>query len=569
MVLQPPRCNKLKTNQDGYPESDKLLVTCGLPYVNGPMHIAHLRTYFPADIYVRYQRKLGRDVVFISGSDTHGTPITVKAEELGTKPERIVEQYHNHFRQIFPRLGVFFDNYGSTDSPSNHHRTRDIAMKLLENGHIYPKDVTLPYCPSCERFLPDRYLVGTCAHCGAEARGDECDQGCGRYLEPGEITNPRRTICGTTAELKETRHYFLKLTDFEEYLRGFLENVGGTENARNYAKGWIEGGLKDWNITRNIKWGIPFPGTDDLVLYVWFDAPIGYISSTEDWAERTGGDWEHYWKGDGRLIHFIGGDIVYHHCLFWPSMLKGSGYSAPDAVVASGMVRVAGHNFSKSRGFVLWVEDDYLEEGLDPDSLRYYIASYTGHTRDLDFSWETYFEKLNKELVGIIGNFVYRSILFAYRNYGRIPKGYLEPEIEKAVRKAKEDITGYVQNYEFKKICDTILGLAITGNKYLQEKEPWKLKDTDPEDAKDVIHTAVWLCKAIAVLGEPVFPFHAYSVFRQLGLDYNGYGLEQAMENLNVGYTLEEPRPLFTPLTEDDLASLKEALTRRIEKASG
>ncbi|MBT7914284.1 class I tRNA ligase family protein, partial [Candidatus Bathyarchaeota archaeon] len=204
------------------------------------------------------------------------------------------------------------------------------------------------HCPSCDRFLPDRYMEGTCPHCGTDARGDECDQGCGVYLEPGEILNPRCTICGTTAEYKETSHQFLKLTAFESFLKEFLERLGGTENARNYAKGWLKGGLKDWNITRNLDWGIPFPGSKDLTFYVWFDAPIGYIGSTEEWAERTGGDWEHYWKGPGRLIHFIGGDIVYHHCLFWPSMLKGAGYSVPDAVVASGMVKVEGHNFSKA-----------------------------------------------------------------------------------------------------------------------------------------------------------------------------------------------------------------------------
>lgn len=533
------------------------------------MHIAHLRTYFPADIYVRYQRKLGRDVLFFCGSDTHGTPITVKAEEQGTTPERIARQYHEHFRQIFPRLGVFFDNYGSTDDPVNHRRTREIAMKLIENGYIYQKDVTLPYCHTCERFLPDRYMEGTCPHCGADARGDECDQGCGVYLEPGEIKDPRCTICGTTAEYKETSHHFLKLSAFEGFLTEFLEGLGGTENARNYAKGWLKGGLRDWNITRNLDWGIPFPGAKDLTFYVWFDAPIGYIGSTEEWAERTGGDWEHYWKGPGRLIHFIGGDIVYHHCLFWPSMLKGAGYSVPDAVVASGMVRVEGHNFSKSRGYVLWVEDEYLEEGLDSDSLRYYIASYTGHTRDLDFSWETYAGKLNKELVGILGNFIYRSLLFAYRNYGKVPSGFIEPEIEGAVKKAISDITGFVQGYEFKKICDTVLGLAITGNKYLQEREPWKIKDTNPEEAKDIIHNAVWLSRAIAILGEPVFPFHAYEVYRQLGLDGNSYGLDEALGGLNVGLKLSEPRPLFKQLPEEKLRELEEALSRRISTASG
>ncbi len=542
------------------------MVTCGLPYVNGPMHIAHLRTYFPADIYVRYQRKLGRDVVFICGSDTHGTPITLEAKAQGTTPEKIVEKYHNHYRGIFPQLGVFFDNYGSTDDPVNHHRTREMALTLIQNEYINQKTVALPYCPRCQMFLPDRYLSGECIHCGAEARGDECDQGCGRYLKPGELVNQKCRLCGTKAEDRETKQYFLKLTEFEGYLQEFLSTLGGTMNARNYAQGWLDSGLRDWNITRNMDWGIPFPGSPELVFYVWFDAPIGYISSTETWALEEGKDWEDYWKGDCKLVHFIGGDIIYHHCLFWPAMLKGSGYNAPNDIVASGMARINGHNFSKSRGYVLWVQEDYLEEGLDPDSLRYYIASCTGHTRDLDFNWKSYGERLNKDLVGNIGNFIYRSILFAYRYYGEIPSGIIDTEVDKAINNAINDIQLHIQKYEFKKICDRVNSLAVYGNKYLQENEPWNLKDTDPREAKDIIHNAIRLSRAIAILGEPLFPFHAYEVFRQLGFNSNGHHLTSAQGDLNTGYKLEKPRPLFNKLCEEDLASLEYSLTLRMSR---
>ena len=564
------RCNKLnKEKNHKYPVDEKVLVTCGLPYANGTMHIAHLRTYVPGDIFVRYLRKLGQDVVFVCGSDIHGTPITIKAEEMGISPKEVVDIYHKHYKEIFPKLGIYFDNYGSTDHPLNYYRTQQIANELMKNGYIYPKKVTLPYCPSCDRFLPDRYLEGRCPHCGTTARGDECDQGCNRYLEPGELLDPHCKICGTPAEFKETKQYFLKLTAFTDFLREFLEQLDGTDIAKNYAKQWLESGLKDWNITRNIDWGIKFPGSEELVLYVWFDAPIGYIQSTEEWAEGTGGDWKYYWKGPGKLIHFIGPGIVYHHCLFWPSMLYGAKYSVPDAIIASGTMKVEGHVFSKSRGYVIWVSDDYLANDLDPDALRYYIASYTGQQRDLDFNWETYGEKVNKELVGCLGNFIYRSMLFAYRNYKKIPKGTVDPEVREKVENAFEIIRDGVDEYEFKKISDAILGLADYGNKYIQKNEPWKLKKTDPEKAREIIHNVVWLTKALAIFMEPIMPFKAEKIWEQLGKTINNVPLEEALAPLNIDVEIDKPEPLFEQIPEEEIAALTETMVRRIYSAKG
>ncbi len=544
-------------------------MTCGLPYVNGPAHIAHLRTYVPADIFVRFLRKMGQEVVFFCGSDTHGTPITVKAEAEGVTPLDIVEKYHQHFLEFFPRMGIHFTNYGSTDHPFTHNRTIQIVDALRKNGYVYAKNIKLPYCPNCDRFLPDRYQRGVCPHCGASARGDECDQGCGRYLEPGELMDPRCSICGTKPEMKETRHYFLKLTAFEDFLTEYLTQLDGTEIARNYALKWVEGGLKDWNITRNLNWGVKVPGEEELVYYVWVDAPIGYIGSTEEWAERTGGDWEYYWKGEGALIHFIGPGIIYHHCLFWPSMLKGAGYSVPDAVIASGTMKVEGHVFSKSRGYVIWVGEDYLDKGLDPDALRYYIASYTGHTRDLDFAWQAYGEKLNKELVGTLGNFLYRTLLFAYRNYEAIPEGEVEPEVRAEVEKTIEAIRDGLDEYEFKKIADAVMGLAAYGNRYLQSREPWKLTKTDPEKAAETIHNCLWLTKALAVLMEPLLPSKAEAVWEHLGTPKKDVPLTEALEPLAAGTPITKPKPLFEQISDETLAELGEMVSKRIEEASG
>ncbi|MGQ9680280.1 MAG: methionine--tRNA ligase [Candidatus Bathyarchaeia archaeon] len=568
------RCLKLKAVKDltGYkfPLERPVLVTCGLPYVNGPCHIAHLRTYVPADIFVRFLRKLGQKVVFICGSDTHGTPILVKAEAEGLTPQEIIEKYHKHFIELFPKLGIEFDNYGNTDDPLNHNRTKEIILELLKNGYIYERQLKLPYCPKCDRFLPDRYQKGICPYCGSVARGDECDQGCGRYLEPGELLDPRCVICGTKPEMRETRHYFMKLTAFEEFLREYLKQMDGTENARNYAIQWLERGLQDWNITRNLEWGVEFPGEPGLVLYVWVDAPIGYISSTEEWAIKTGGDWKYFWKGPGHLIHFIGGDIIYHHCLFWPSMLKGAGYSLPYAVVASGMVRVEGHKFSKSRGYVLWVEGDYLDKGLDPDALRYYIASYTGHTRDLDFSWNNFGEKLNKELVGTLGNFLYRTILFAKKNYGHIPEGEVEPKVLAEVEATIHEIRKGLDTYEFKKISDAVISLASFGNKYLQENEPWKLMKTDPAKAQKVTYNCLWIVKALQVLIEPIIPRKAEELYSQLyGRRERIQPLSEALTPLKIGAKLGDPKPLFKQISKEEIEQLTKITSERISTAQG
>jgi len=568
------RCIELTAVKDlkghKFPKDKAVLVTCGLPYVNGPCHIAHLRTYVPGDIFVRFLRKLGQEVVFICGSDTHGTPILVKAEAEGLTPQEVMAKYHRHFVELFPKLNIQFDNYGSTDDPLNHNRTKEIIKALMNNGYVYSKTLNLPYCPTCGRFLPDRYQKGSCPYCGAVARGDECDQGCGRYLEPGELVDPRCAICGTKPEMKETRHYFMKLTAFEGFLREYLKHMDGTDNARNYATQWLEKGLQDWNITRNLDWGVAFPGEPDLVLYVWVDAPIGYIGSTEEWSKRTGGDWEYFWRGPGYLIHFIGGDIIYHHCLFWPSMLKGAGYSLPYAVVASGMVRVEGHKFSKSRGYVLWVEDDYLNRGLDPDALRYYIASYTGHTRDLDFSWSTYGEKVNNELVATLGNFLYRATLFAKNNYGSVPEGKVEPEVREKVETAIEEIREGLDIYEFKKVADAVLGLAAYGNKYLQENEPWKLRKEQPEKAKQTVYNCLWLAKALAVLVEPIMPRKAEELWSQLtGEARSNVPMGEALEPLRYGIKLGEPKPLFKQIPDELMEQLTSITEERIANAKG
>jgi methionyl-tRNA synthetase/methionyl-tRNA synthetase C-terminal region/beta chain len=546
-----------------------LLVTCGLPYTNGPCHIGHLRTYVPADFYVRYMRRIGTDVVFICGSDNHGTPVVVSAEEAGISPRELCERYHQHFDQTFKRMAVSFDHFGMTDDPANHDRTKKIVTELIQNGYVYSKVVQQSFCVKCRRFLPDRYVEGICPHCGTPARGDECDQGCGRHLEPGEIQEPACTVCGTRAEFRDQEHYFFKLSEFQDYLLNYLDQLKGTLNARNYALGWVRDELHDWCITRTLDWGVKFPGRDDLVVYVWVDAPIGYISFTEEWAEKAGKDWRKYWCGDSNVTHFIGGDIIYHHCIFWPALLKGSGYGIPHAVVASGMVKVDDHKFSKSRGYVVWTNDDYLDRGLSPDYLRYYLLSYTNHTKELNFSWKMYQERVNNELVNTLGNFVYRTLFFAHKEFGGIPAIPTDEAIFDEIKKSLNGIDSAMKEYEFKGAVDSMMALAAFGNNYIQTNAPWKLIKSDRDAAMQVIRNCLTIVKALALLTEPVMPQKAQSIWEALGNSdaISGHLINEALTGLE-GHLLPSPQPLFEKLDDKLIAELDALLTKRVEEAS-
>jgi methionyl-tRNA synthetase len=536
-----------------------LLITCGLPYANGPCHIGHLRTYIPADIYVRCLKKLQQDPLFVCGSDTHGTPIVINAEQQGTTPAKLAAYYHRYWEDTFKALSVDFSHYGNTDAPTNHFRTQEIVKSLQANGYIYPLVIRLAYCPECDRFLPDRYVEGACFFCGMPARGDECDQGCGRHLEPGEIVDPTCKTCGASAEYREEQHYFFRLSAFKDFLLAYLESLGGTANARNYAREWVSNELKDWCITRNLGWGVTFPGTD-LVVYVWVDAPIGYISFTEEATSA----WEDYWKSDSNIIHFIGTDIIYHHAIFWPALLKGASYTLPAAIVASGMVKVDGKTFSKSRGYVVWVDEDYLDHGFHPDLLRFYLASYTSHTKELNFSWQVFGEKVNRELVGSLGNFIYRTLYFAYKNFGRVPEGPVDAEIMERVADTREKIVSALKEYEFKKVVDAAMSLSDFGNAYFQSKELWNLVKSDRTACARELKNCIQLVKALSVLLEPVMPSTMRGVQAQLGLTMTYfYDATVEVEPLR----LPKPALPFAKIDEKKIGAMEAILKERIARA--
>ncbi|MWV65825.1 methionine--tRNA ligase [Halorubrum sp. JWXQ-INN 858] len=570
-------------SHDDFPTEDPAVVTCGLPYANGDLHIGHLRTYVGGDVFARSLERLGQETAFVSGSDMHGTPVAVNAEQAGVSPEAFALDWHEQYAATFPEFNVAFDNYGHTHDETNTAVTQDLVRDLEAGGHVYEKEIMVAYDPVDDQFLPDRYVEGTCPYCGAHARGDECDEGCQRHLEPGEVEDPVSTISGNPAEYRERTHKFFEVSAFADYLSGFLDRLEGTSNARNQPREWIEQGLQDWCITRDMDWGIDYPGENpqDLVLYVWVDAPIEYVSSTKQYTERVGADvfdWEAAWKAGaagttedhpdgGEIVHVIGRDIIQHHTVFWPAMLEATGHTEPRAVMASGFVTLGGKGFSTSRDRAVWA-DEYLDEGFHPDPLRYYLATNGGFQQDVDFSWEKFRDRVNTELVGTVGNFLYRSLLFAHRNYDDAPiADATSDEVAARIDEAIADFEAAVNDYSIRAVGDAVTDLARYGNEYIQRNEPWKLVDEDPDEAARVIHDCVAIAKAIAVLFEPIAPEKCERLWDQLGEAGSVHDVTVEAARAEPAGDLAEPDELFEQVEDDRVEELNAKLEDRVAAA--
>ncbi|WP_418282551.1 methionine--tRNA ligase [Halorubrum sp. DTA98] len=578
-------------SHDDFPTESPAVVTCGLPYANGDLHIGHLRTYVGGDVFSRALRRLGQQTAFVSGSDMHGTPVAVNAEQEGVSPETFALDWHERYAETFPKFNVEFDNYGHTHDRTNTETTQALVRDLEDAGHVYEKEIMVAYDPVDDQFLPDRYVEGTCPYCGEHARGDECDEGCQRHLEPGEIDEPVSTITGNPAEYRERTHKFFAVSEFADYLSGFLDRLEGTSNARNQPREWIEQGLQDWCITRDMDWGIDYPedgaaspGKDDggserdLVLYVWVDAPIEYISSTKQYTDRVGSDvfdWETAWKEGvseahpegGEIVHVIGRDIIQHHTIFWPAMLEATDHAEPRAVMASGFVTLGGKGFSTSRDRAVWA-DEYIDEGFHPDPLRYYLATNGGFQQDVDFSWEKFRDRVNTELVGTVGNFLYRSLLFAHRNYDGAPDvDATSEEVADRIDEAIADVEAAVNDYSVRALGDAVTDLARFGNEYIQRNEPWRLVDDEPENAAQVIHDCVAIAKAIAVLFEPIAPAKAERLWDQLGESGSVHEVTVDEARRSPAGDLSEPTELFEKIPDERVDELNEKLEARVAGA--
>ncbi|WP_277553266.1 methionine--tRNA ligase [Halobaculum limi] len=555
---------------EAFPTDAPAVVTCGLPYANGDLHIGHLRTYVGGDVYSRALESLGQDTAFVCGSDMHGTPIAVQAIQEGIDPEEFALEWHEQYKETFPKFGVDFDNYGHTHDDANRELTYEIVEKLEEEGYVYEKEIKVAWDPVDEQPLPDRYVEGTCPYCGEHARGDECDEGCGRHLEPGEIEDPVSTISGNPAEYRDRAHKFFEVSELAEYLDGFLDRVEGTSNARNQPRQWLEDGLQDWCITRDLDWGFDYPGEDDLVLYVWVDAPIEYIASTKQYTDRVGADvydWDEAWREDGDIVHIIGRDIIQHHTIFWPAMLHVADFQEPRAVMASGFMTLGGKGFSTSRNRAVWARE-YLDEGFHPDLLRYYLATNGGFQQDVDFSWEKFRDRVNTELVGTVGNFLYRSLLFAYRNYEGTPDAEVSDEVEARIEEAIDDIAAGVNDYSVRAIGQATTDLARFGNEYIQREEPWNLVGEDDEAAAQVIRDCVQIAKAIAVLFEPIAPGKSEALWTQLGEDGSVHDVTTDAALEAPPREFDAPEELYEKIEDERVEELNEKLQSRVAEAT-
>ncbi|MCR5003835.1 MAG: methionine--tRNA ligase [Bacteroidales bacterium] len=509
-------------------KSKRTLVTCALPYANGPVHIGHLAgVYVPADIYVRYLRMKGEDVLYICGSDEHGVPITIKARQQGCSPQDIVDKYHKMIKDSFTGLGINFDIYSRTSSKVHEANASSFFRRLFDNEKFITKESEQYYDPEAKTFLADRYIVGTCPKCGnPDAYGDQCEK-CGSTLSPDELVNPRSTLSGAQPEKRKTTHWYLPLDKYEEWLRQWI--LEGHKEWRStvygQCKSWIDGGLQPRAVSRDLEWGVPVPveGAEGKVLYVWFDAPIGYISNSQELLPNS---WEKWWKSeDTKLVHFIGKDNIVFHCIVFPSMLKayGDGYILPDNVPANEFLNLEGGKISTSRNWAVWANEYLVDFPGKQDVLRYVLTANAPETKDNDFSWKDFQTRNNSELVAIFGNFVNRAIVLTHKYFGgKVPAaGELLPidrETLAQVPEIKKSLEANLEGYHFREALKDAMEIARLGNKYISDSEPWKVAKTDMARTATILNVCLQICADLAVAFEPFTPFAAEKLRNMLGV---------------------------------------------------
>ena len=563
-------------------EPKRYLITAALPYANGPLHIGHIAgAYLPADVYVRYLKLKGKDVSFICGSDEHGVPITLRARKEGVSPQEIVDRYHKINEQAFKDLGIEFDIYHRTSDSLHHKTASEFFKKLYEQGEFVEKEDEQFYDEKEQQYLADRYIVGTCPKCNYEnAYGDQCEQ-CGTSLSPKELISPQSALSGNEPVLKKTKHWYLPLDKYqEEWLEKWIDGHKNDwkPNVYGQCKSWLSQGLKPRAVTRDLEWGVPVPveGADGKVLYVWFDAPIGYISATKAWAEEQGKNWEDYWKDEeSSLIHFIGKDNIVFHCLIFPSMLKAHGdYILPDNVPANEFLNLEGRKLSTSRNWAVWVNEFVEDFPGKEDVLRYTICANFPEQKDNDFTWKDFQNKNNNELVAVLGNFVNRALVLTKKYFDKkVPErneltDYDKEILEKAA-KVKEDLENRLENYKFREAVKVAMDMGRLGNKYLADTEPWSLYEKDPERVATILNISLQITASLSIITEPFMPFTAEKLRKFLNIDKLNWELAGTSDILSPGHEVNKPKHLFQKIEDKEVdqqvEKLKEA-QRKIEQ---
>ena len=556
-------------------------ITAALPYTNGPVHIGHLAgVYIPADIYARFQRMQGKDVAFVCGSDEHGVPITLKAKKEGITPQQVVDKYNGIIKQSFEDFGISFDNYSRTTSKIHHDTASEFFKKLHSEGKFIEQVTQQLYDADANQFLADRFVVGTCPKCGnKESYGDQCES-CGTSHNATDLINPKSAITGAVPSLKETKHWFLPLDKYEPFLKDWIleeHKKDWKTNVYGQCKSWIDDGLRPRAVTRDLDWGIPVPAPDaeGKVLYVWFDAPIGYISATKQWAARENKDWEPYWKDkDTKLLHFIGKDNIVFHCIIFPSMLKAEGsYILPNNVPANEFLNLEGNKISTSKNWAVWLHE-YLEDFPgQQDVLRYVLTSNAPETKDNDFTWADFQARNNNELVAIFGNFINRVTVLTHKYYdGVTPSEGTLSQIDiktlETVRAYPAVIESSIERYRFREAQQELMNVARLGNKYLADQEPWKTIKTDEQRTKTVMFVALQIASALAILSEPFLPhtskklkemLHINSRETQNGLQWSDVATKQTL--IATGHTINTNELLFSKIEESQIQAQMDKLT--------
>ncbi len=538
----------------------RILVTTALPYANGDIHLGHLAgCYLPADIYYRYQRSKGRDIIHIGGTDEHGVPITLLADKEKKSPQEIVDFYHQRIKDSFEKFGIQFDNFSRTSLPLHHKTSQDFFLKIYEKGYIYPKEIRQFFCPNCQIFLADRYIEGTCPYCNNQkARGDQCEE-CGRWLEPFMLLEPRCKICGSPPEARETTHYFFALSRFQKSLAEWLkEKKNWKENVKRFCEGWFKVGLEDRAITRDLPWGVKVPLAEakDKVLYVWFDAPIGYISSTIEWAERIGKKdlWKEYWlSADTKLIHFIGKDNIVFHAIVWPAMLLAHGdFILPAEIPANEFLNLEGRKISTSENWAIWLPE-YLKE-FPPDPLRYALANNLPESRDVDFTYKEFQIKNNNELADIYGNFVNRVLLFIKKNLSEIPRiREFDQEVLDKIQETKRNAERRLEDFQIRDALKELMKIPGFGNRYFDKNQPWLTLKTNKEECQKTIFHCLKLIEACEVLLRPYLPFTSEKIRKMLNLKEWGWDWVAGEEFLKTRPQLGDIEILFSKIPDEKI----------------
>ncbi len=544
-------------------------VTAALPYTNGPIHIGHLAgVYIPGDIYARYLRLQNRDVVYICGSDEHGVAISMKAKKEGITPQEVIDKYDGIIRKSFEAFGISFDNYSRTSREIHHKTASEFFRKLYDEGKFIEETTEQLYDAKAEQFLADRFVTGTCPKCqNPEAYGDQCEK-CGTSLNATDLINPKSTITGTTPILKSTKHWFLPLNEYDAFMREWILEGHKNDwkpNVYGQVKSWLDDGLKPRAVTRDLDWGIPVPveGAEGKVLYVWFDAPIGYISSTKEWAEREGKDWTPYWKDqDTKLVHFIGKDNIVFHCVIFPAMLKAEGsYILPDNVPANEFLNLEGNKLSTSKNWAVWLHE-YLEDFPGKqDVLRYVLTANAPETKDNDFTWKDFQARNNNELVAVFGNFINRVAVLTHKYYnGVIPTPNEFSEVDEQtlteLKAYPEVLESSIERYRFREALNEMMNVARLGNKYLADEEPWKLIKENPERVKTQMYVALQIAAALSSLCEPFLPFTAQKLNRILNLtqgDITWKTISETSDLIKAGHTIGQAELLFEKIEDEQI----------------